>query len=61
MPLFSESFVFNNLGNCVAIGNHLSIGIPYGIYDTQAAALCFWELPTKLPPSPPPAFAGGGK
>jgi hypothetical protein len=24
MPLFSESFVFNNLGNCVAIVNHLS-------------------------------------
>jgi hypothetical protein len=24
MPLFNESFVFNNSGNCVAIGNPIS-------------------------------------
>jgi hypothetical protein len=43
------------------------IGIPYGIYDMASttprptAAVCFWELPTKHPPSLSLVFASGGK
>ena len=38
------------------------IGIPYGIYDTQANRGCvFLGTPTKHPPSLSPVFASGGK
>lgn len=54
--------------SCTEVNDHdfrsaaQGIGIPYGIYDTQANRGCvFLGTSHELPPSPSPAFAGGGK